>query len=99
RQEDEDEDEDEDGGRDDDPDHGAPFAARRASAATVSDQAGVAFSEGTRVKRSPPRPSHCSRARMPISSSVSRQSATKAGQKTATRRMPRAASSGRTRSV
>src|SRR6202140_4545709 len=74
-------------------------SVRRSKAARASTQAAVALSDGTSASDSPPRPSHCSRARMPISSSVSRQSATKAGQNTARRRLPRAANSGRRRSV
>src|SRR3569833_1948322 len=67
--------------------------------ATVWIQAGSAFSEGTSSRSSPPRELHWALARKPISSTVSRQSATKAGHKMARRFLPAFASSGSTRSV
>ncbi|EPX61666.1 hypothetical protein D187_010285 [Cystobacter fuscus DSM 2262] len=57
------------------------------------------MSEGTSVSDSPPLARKRSFSRTPTSSTVSRQSATKAGHITASRLMPRAASSGSTRSV
>ena len=61
--------------------------------------AGCAFRLGTSTSSSPPSARHCARARMPISSSVSRQSATKAGHSTASRRTPARRSRGSSTSV
>ena len=59
-------------------------AHERASAATRR----VRVQGGDERSSSPPGARHCSRARIPISSSVSRQSATNAGQSTASRFTP-----------
>jgi len=60
---------------------------------------GWVFRQGARVNSPPPAARKDSRPRMPISSSVSRQSDTKEGQRTRSLRIPALASSSRTMSV
>jgi hypothetical protein len=77
--------------------HDRQHLARRVTTAAI--HRGVAFNDGTSTSSSPPAALNCSRARIPISSSVSRQSATNAGQNTASRFLPARASSSSTTSV
>jgi hypothetical protein len=67
--------------------------ALRMRPAKVSTQVGVALRDGTSSSTSPPAVLKSDLARIPISSIVSRQSATNAGQNTTSRRLPLAASS------